>query len=70
MVQLGLDIFALERIPFHSTHAHSAEADAATASRQKSTVTAIHGERLVISAPLRVGFRESIAAIIAPASSA
>jgi hypothetical protein len=38
MVQLGLDIFALERIPFHSTHAHSAEADVATASRQPHMV--------------------------------
>ena len=30
----------------HSTHAHSAEADVTTASRQQSTATAIDGQRV------------------------
>jgi len=32
----------------HVTHAHSAEADVATASRQQSMATTMHGQRLVI----------------------
>jgi len=36
---------------FTSTHAHSAEADAATANRQQSMAIRMHGQRLLIHGP-------------------
>ena len=39
------------KVSLHNTHAHSAEADVATASSQQSTVTATYGERLVMGGP-------------------
>src|SRR6266851_7747491 len=39
---------SLAECPRHNTHAHSAEADVATASRQQSVVTRMQGERRII----------------------
>ncbi len=45
----------------HSTHAHSAEADVATASRQQSMATTMHGQRVVIGCPCSVAERALVA---------
>jgi len=45
MMGVGPAVFGT---PPHSTHAHSAKADVATASRQQSMATKMYGQRILI----------------------